>query len=229
MKRTLSLCIVATLVLLATLLSQATVSAQAIFLTVNSPKDNVQNGCDVTHCTLREAILRSNQTVGSKETIQFNINVVNNFLYCNTTSKVCTILLTSALPAITDPVSIDGYTQPDASPNTRAVGIDAQLRIVLHGQSLNIDGLVVQDTDTQIKGLALVHFRKAIVLKADHARVTGNFIGMLPDGELVGANYTGVSVSNGSDNDTGLSLSCHFERFCEKSRWAKRDFSLRSK
>ncbi len=28
---------------------------------------------------------------------------------------------------------------------------------------------------------------------------------------------------------SGLSLSCHFERFCEKSRWAKRDFSLRSK
>ncbi len=29
--------------------------------------------------------------------------------------------------------------------------------------------------------------------------------------------------------ESGLSLSCHFERFCEKSRWAKRDFSLRSK
>jgi len=31
------------------------------------------------------------------------------------------------------------------------------------------------------------------------------------------------------DDYSGLSLSCHFERFCEKSRWAKRDFSLRSK
>jgi hypothetical protein len=48
-----------------------------------------------------------------------------------------------ALPAITDSVSIDGYTQPGASPNTKAVGNDAALKIQLAGSSAGsgADGL----------------------------------------------------------------------------------------
>ena len=38
-----------------------------------------------------------------------------------------TISPTSALPAITEPITINGYTQPGASANTLAVGTNAVL------------------------------------------------------------------------------------------------------
>src|SRR4051794_943529 len=42
---------------------------------------------------------------------------------------VQTIVPSSLFPAITDPIVIDGYTQPGASPNTLDVGDDAALKI----------------------------------------------------------------------------------------------------
>src|SRR5437867_1400081 len=39
-----------------------------------------------------------------------------------------TISLLSPLPDITDPVAIDGYSQPGATPNSLAIGNNAQLR-----------------------------------------------------------------------------------------------------
>ena len=60
---------------------------------------------------------------------------------------VHTISLTSALPDITDPVTIDGYTQPGATPNTLAVGDNAVLEIEL-------DGHLVGGTGTALTILA---------------------------------------------------------------------------
>ena len=40
------------------------------------------------------------------------------------------------LPTITDPVSINGYTQPGASPNTLAKGDNAVLKVELNGAAL---------------------------------------------------------------------------------------------
>ncbi len=47
--------------------------------------------------------------------------------------------------------------------------------------------------------------------------------------QLSGTSFSPVASEGALGIWSGLSLSCHFERFCEKSRWAKRDFSLRSK
>ena len=67
------------------------------------------NGCDAS-CSLREAILAANANVdvANPDTINFNIPG----------GGLKTINLTSGLPQITDPVIIDGYTQPGSSPNT---------------------------------------------------------------------------------------------------------------
>lgn len=74
-------------------------------------------------CTLRAAIEEANDTPGA-DTIDFDIGG---------TASAKTIAITSVLPAITEPVTIDGYTQPGASPNTQEEGNDAVLNVVLDG------------------------------------------------------------------------------------------------
>src|SRR5262249_52497269 len=80
--------------------------------------------------SLGQAILDANATpnVGAvRDTITFNIPGAG----------VHTIApQLAALPTITDPVVIDGYTQPGASPNTLAGGDNAVLLIELTGVNL---------------------------------------------------------------------------------------------
>lgn len=64
--------------------------------------------------TLRQAILDANSIAGP-DLITFNIAVGSPFI----------IQPLSALPAITDPVVIDGYSQPGASANTLVAGDNA--------------------------------------------------------------------------------------------------------
>src|SRR4051812_26052572 len=73
--------------------------------------------------SLRQAILDSNASAGVLDTISFNIPGTG----------VKTISPASPLPAITDPVIIDGYTQPGSSENTLAVGDNAVLHIEING------------------------------------------------------------------------------------------------
>ena len=57
-------------------------------------------------CTLRAAIQEANALAGT-DTINFNITSG-----CAPVTNVCTITPASALPTITGPVTINGYTQP---------------------------------------------------------------------------------------------------------------------
>jgi len=82
----------------------------------------VTNTADGGVGSLRDAIDCANSTPGT-DTISFNIPAAG----------VQTISPASALPTITDPVIIDGYTQSGASANTLAVGNDAVLAIQLNG------------------------------------------------------------------------------------------------
>src|SRR6185312_881845 len=84
---------------------------------------------------LRQAIFDAEFTpnLGGPDEIHFNIPG----------SGVHTIFPTStlgfsarSLPEIIDPVIIDGYTQPGASPNTLTVGDDAVLKIEINGSNL---------------------------------------------------------------------------------------------
>jgi hypothetical protein len=56
---------------------------------------------------------------------------------------VHTISPASVLPIITEPVIIDGYSQPGTSPNTRTVGDDAVLKIMLDGFAVSGNGLQI--------------------------------------------------------------------------------------
>ena len=74
--------------------------------------------------TLAQAILDANGSAGP-DVITFNIPG----------SGVHTISPTNQLPPLTDPVTIDRYTQPGASPNSLALGSNAVLLIELSGLS----------------------------------------------------------------------------------------------
>jgi CSLREA domain-containing protein len=177
----------------------------AVNFTGDLPDRNVGDGvCDVTTstedtCTLRAAIQEANATSGA-DTIGFNI--LSTASDCNATTKVCTITPTSVLPPVTERVTIDGYTQPGASPNTRAVGDDAALKIQLNGTSVGGIGLKIQDaSNSVIKGLIVNHFFEGITVGGDSVanHIEGNFVGTDPTGTLdQGNTFDGVLIFEGS-------------------------------
>jgi hypothetical protein len=75
----------------------------------------VTNTNDSGPGSLRQAIVDAN-AMPELDTINFNIP--SNDPGCNPTTQVCTITLDSLLPFIQTPMTIDGYTQPGAQPNT---------------------------------------------------------------------------------------------------------------
>ena len=102
-------------------------------------------------CTLRAAIQEANDTAGAN-TIDFDIGT------SGTGAK--TISPGSELPAITKQVTIDGYTQPGASPNTLAEGDNAVLNVQLDGSNVGTKaaGLKIETSDFTIEGLVIQRF-----------------------------------------------------------------------
>src|SRR6266851_4246533 len=82
--------------------------------------------------SLRAAITSANGGSGTN-TITFNIPPTND------TVTVRTITPASALPAISRPVIIDGYTQPGTSSNTLANADNAKLLIEITGANPNFE------------------------------------------------------------------------------------------
>ena len=124
--------------------------------------------------SLRQAILDANTSpnVGGADSIVFNIPGTG----------VHSILPLSSLPIVTDPVSIDGYSQPGTSLNTNGPGLrdNALLKIELDGSLAGIAaaGLLVTAGNSTIQGLAVNSFNNGIVLSSlGNNVVAGNFVG----------------------------------------------------
>ena len=172
--------------------------AAAIF-TVNSTADLGTAGCDAAECTLREAITAANTATGA-DAIEFQIPGTDPG--CN--AGVCKISPSSALPLITDPVIIDGYSQPGASANTLAVGNDAVLKIELSGLD-TLNGLKMEADDCTVQGLIVSNWDNGIFLGVDATgnTVRGNFIGTDPSGTAGLDNTIGVALTNALNNTIG--------------------------
>lgn len=138
--------------------------------------------------SLRQAILNANAVSGT-HLIQFNIPGTN----------VHTIAPLTALPAITKPVTLDGYSQAGSRPNTLADGCDALLRIRLDGVLITngiIDALSFTTNGNVVRGLAIVRFSYGIRLDSSSSSiVAGNWIGLDVDGVARGQTFTGVAVT----------------------------------
>ena len=155
----------------------------------------VTNTNDTGAGSLRQAITDANANPGA-DTIAFNI----------TGSGVHTIALASALPAITGPVTIDGYLQPGSSANTNPVGqgLNTVLQIEIDGTngcttatSACVD---VQADDVTIRGLA-INRNTGFGIQTTGAHqnfvVEGCFLGTNPAGTLALGPYGGaLSVRN---------------------------------
>ncbi len=137
-------------------------------------------------CTLRAAIEEANAFAGA-DTIKFNIK---------TKSKV--IKPATPLPAITQRLTINGYSQAGASANTRTVGDNAILKITVDGtNAAGQSGFLIQAKGTVIKGLAIQNFDGfAIQVEANNVAVTGNFIGTDATGVHAAGNGAGLIVAD---------------------------------
>ena len=131
--------------------------------------------------SLRQAITDANASPGA-DTIAFGIVGTGPH----------TITLASALPEITDAVTIDGYTQAGASPNTRPVGegLDTVLQVVVTANATSTC-FVSTASNVTIRGLVIHRCTTApIVLTGAGTNnvVAGNFLGTMPDGATLPVN-----------------------------------------
>lgn len=101
-------------------------------------------------------------------------------------------------------ITIDGYTQPGASPNTLDLGDNAVILIQLDGggPAILAGGLHFVGDEDVIRGLSLTGFGEALgfgitfEVFGKPSRVEGNFIGLSPDGITVNGNYEGIGNIN---------------------------------
>jgi hypothetical protein len=110
----------------------------------------VTNTLDSGTGSLRQAILNANSNPGA-DTINFNIPG----------NGVHRISPTSALPGISEAVTIDGYSQPGASANSNPFGqgVNPTLLVELNGDNISWDsGLVIGAPNTVIRGLVINGF-----------------------------------------------------------------------
>jgi hypothetical protein len=160
----------------------------------------VTNTNDAGAGSLRQAILDANGAAGL-DTIAFNVSGAG----CDG-GGVCTIALDSALPNLTSPVLIDGYTQPGASANTNATGaLNTVLKIVvMPGPNFVPVCFVLTSTasGSTIRGLVLAGPFDYTVnpFFADDTVIAGCFIGTNAAGTaVVPGGLRGVYVDRAND------------------------------
>ncbi len=100
--------------------------------------------------SLREAILAANVAITAGDTIAFNLPGTG----------VQIISPTNALPLITDPVTIDGYTQPGSTANSSPTAFNGLPLVRLDGTSAGagVDGLRLAAGGSTVRGLVITRF-----------------------------------------------------------------------
>ena len=151
--------------------------------------------------SLRQAILDANANFGP-DVIDFNIPGVGPH----------TISPLSALPDITDPIVIDGFAQPGASPNTNPAGAGKNTVLLIAVGNTGLPGstLVVSAGNSTIRGLAISGKTTSILLTGgDNNVIEGNFIAtditgtVLQSGRINVLNSSTDNIIGGTDPAAG--------------------------
>lgn len=168
----------------------ATLTVDSTLDTVNGDTSSIEalngnKGADGV-ITLREAILAANNTLGL-DTITFALSG----------SGVRTIVLTSALPQITDQIVIDGWSQS---------GFSGSPLVELSGSSAGggANGLRLSAGNSTVRGLIINGFGgSGILLDGIGGNlILGNWIGVNQSGTSAAANSIGIDATT-SDNIIG--------------------------
>jgi CSLREA domain-containing protein len=147
-------------------------------------------------------------TFGTNDTIRFNIPGAGvRTINVGSSASAAGI----ALPTITKPVLIDGYTQPGASANTQANSDNAVLLVELSGTSAgaSANGLTVNTgsatVGVTIGGLVINRFSgNGIRLQSGDTTISGNFIGTNAQGNAQLPNgLDGVRIDSPSRGSIG--------------------------
>lgn len=127
--------------------------------TVNATDDPGDGACTTTHCSLREAIEAANAKAGT-DTIAFDIDGIAPY----------TIQLSAALPTISDPLVMDGTTEPDFTIRP-VVQLDGT-------KAVGAAGLRITAGSSTVRGLVVKNFADGIRLESNGGNVVeGNIIG----------------------------------------------------
>ena len=185
--------------------------------------DGTSDGrCDVdastasNQCTLRAAIQQANKSSGAN-IIAFNIP--SSDPNCDGTSHVCTISPDFALPVITRRVTINGYTQGDATADladdatentlSQQDKTDADLKIELLGEHAGLVLIGPGASNSVVRGLVIGSCSSCrpdigIWLSGGTGyKVEGNFLGVAPDGSTNLRNEWGVLMNRVSGSTIG--------------------------
>jgi trimeric autotransporter adhesin len=154
--------------------------------------DNVCQTATPGQCTLRAAIQQANATV-ALDTIGFNISGPGPH----------TIAPATLLPVITNPVVIDGFTQPGSLANSAGPGAptNAVMKIELSGASAPSGFGLSLGGGSTVRGLVVNRFGLGAIQAAGFDNVI--------EGNYVGLDVTGSSVfenTSGSGYPTGIML-----------------------
>lgn len=201
--------------------SHAPLTRDGQVFTVNSVLDSDDGVCNTEHCSLREAINAANANAGN-DTIAFNIplNATREMTATHLLKgydldragrpeAAQTIFLETMLPTISDPVLIDGTTQPgfEGEPIIELNGDNIREAFVQPGEQVILDGLVITGGSSTVQGLVINSFQgNGIVLQSNNNLIQGNYIGT--DLECIsqsrmGNGWSGIVIENASDNTIG--------------------------
>ncbi len=133
--------------------------------------------------SLRQAIINVNTVATEGDRIEFAITNVGK-----------TIFPASPLPTLSEPVTIDGYTQPGAAVNTSTTGFAGNLPVRLSGAraGAGANGLLVAGGNSVIRGLMITEF------SGDGVEISGSS-GSVIEGCVIGLDAAGVDHGNGDN------------------------------
>ena len=168
-------------------------------ITVTSTGDAINASDGVV--TLREAITAANDNKNISDVVGVGAYGHDTIDFDMPGTGVHTIRPTSALPIITDHVTIDGYSQHGSAPNTNPVGqgLNGTLLIEIDGENagnVRFGMLEFQTTDSVVRGL-VINRTQGEKIGIDGVGTAGD---ILIEGDYIGTDATGTAGFAASPN-----------------------------
>ncbi|MGI8957283.1 MAG: beta strand repeat-containing protein [Chthoniobacterales bacterium] len=182
--------------------------AGAATITVTGTGDSIAVDGSVT---LREALTSANNNANvNADVVAVGAYGTDTIAFDISGSGVRSITPLSALPDITGPIVIDGYTQPGSIANSLAVGNNSNHLIELNGNGAIFKALIITAGGSTVRGLVINNFNGngngvAITLQTGGGNtVVGCFLGLNAAGTAAATNRDfGVDIESSPNNNIG--------------------------